>query len=437
MANQQWKHLSPRTGNMEDCEGPDRCPYRDSGVPHALASDTAAIETIMAEKYGNGNLLGSTRGNVNEDPDELKQAKAIIAEKGASSPVEGVLAQELGLDGNLTVNFPPTEVGTSFAMDDPEGERRFTVTGSDRDNVFAYDSIGNKHTFSKHSRTGGPFTITSIPNTVAAHNEVVKAARGRRVTREKSLRDFQNRMLSKHIRDTAFDEYGAASGGINPKIKYNADTDTFTVTASRDYAPRAAVGSLTVDRTGDIVDVKRSMPALESALKQSSIRKEMRRLYECERRVAVAQRRSDYFPTSRLTQYPTRVEQHIKNDVKSLQRDRRERQVYAGNRVKEVLSDYDSTSSFKIGKDEHGIYVTKTDMHTGEPYVSSGYINTNEAGMFTGLSPRSDGSTGPTASLKASLKKVSHADMKELVESYNAPEVTRDKIEHYYPKKTK
>lgn len=50
----KYVHLSPKTNQMEECVGPDRCKYRNQNVPHAEAGDTARIADIMAKAHSNG-----------------------------------------------------------------------------------------------------------------------------------------------------------------------------------------------------------------------------------------------------------------------------------------------------------------------------------------------------------------------------------------------
>ena len=185
----KYVHLSPKTNEMEECVGPDRCDYRKLNVPHAEAGDTARIADIMAKAHSNGDMFGTSSTNSKDkDSEALKRVKKIRKDRGVTTPTEGHLAEGLDRNGDFKVSFPPASIGSQFSVDTFEGETQYTVTGlKGHDQIVAEDSSGEKHIFNRSDY--GPYVMTSILNTVAAHDEAIKGARGYRLRQAKSLRD--------------------------------------------------------------------------------------------------------------------------------------------------------------------------------------------------------------------------------------------------------
>lgn len=430
----KYVHLSPKTNKMEDCEGPDRCRWRNQNVPHAEAGDTDRIVSIMANAHSNGDMFGTaSTNNKDKDSEALARVKKIRKDRGVSTPTEGHLAEGLDRNGDFKVSFPPTSIGSQFSIDTFEGETQYTVTGpKGYDQIVAEDSTGEKRIFNRSDY--GPYVITSVLNTVAAHNEAIQGARGYRLRQAKSPRDSQRTYMKKAIRDASFDEGGAAHGGLNANsIKYDPNTDTMIMHVSRDDYPRRAAAVVTVDRAGDAVIKNAIDGTLESVLKKKGVRQEMRRMYERERDVAVAQNRYDRLPYVRMTNYPAHIDEFIDSDVESFRREKENRLNIAKARVQDVLTDEDSMSTFKIGKDDKGIFVVKTDKATGD--TASGYIRVGEEGRFNGLEEYNKEHKATKKLLASSLSRVAPADLKELADSYNAPDVTKEDLERYYPPK--
>ena len=106
----KYVHLSPKTNKMEDCEGPDRCRWRNQNVPHAEAGDTDRIVSIMANAHSNGDMFGTaSTNNKDKDSEALARVKKIRKDRGVSTPHRRAPGRRTGPQRRLQSQFPANQ----------------------------------------------------------------------------------------------------------------------------------------------------------------------------------------------------------------------------------------------------------------------------------------------------------------------------------------